>query len=69
MSDEDPEVVAERLRGYIDALKGMGANFHAIFMTVALLPLPVIPEVRVTDKGMVNVLEGEIIDPIKEIIR
>ena len=69
VSDEDPERVAERLRGYIDALKGMGANFHAIFMTVALLPLPVIPEVRVTDKGMVNVLEGKIIDPIKEIIK
>lgn len=69
VSDEDPERVAEMLRGYIEALKGMGANFHAIFMTVALLPLPVIPEVRVTDKGMVNVLEGKIIDPIKEIIR
>lgn len=68
VSDEGPEVVAEELRRYIDALRGMGANFHAVFMTVALLPLPVIPEVRVTDKGMVNVMEGRLIDPIKEVM-
>lgn len=68
MSDKPLESVYNELRNYINALKMLGLNYHSLFMTIALLPLPVIPELRVTDKGVVDVLEGKIVDPIIEVI-
>ncbi len=67
MSDKSYDELASELSNYIDALKVLGVNYRAIFMTIALLPLPVIPEVRITDKGLVDVLNGKLIDPIVSI--
>ena len=67
MSDKPFEEVYEELEAYRKALMAMGMNYHECFMTIALLSLSVIPEVRVTDKGVVDVLAGKIIDPILEV--
>ncbi len=67
MSDKPFEEVYEELEAYRKALMAMGMNYHECFMTIALLSLSVIPEVRVTDKGVVDVLAGKIINPIMEV--
>jgi len=67
ISDKPYEDVARELSSYIESLKLLNINYHAAFMTIALLSLPVIPEVRITDRGVVDVIKGRIIDPIIEI--
>ncbi len=69
MTDKPLEDAYHELEKYIDALKALGLNFRSSFMTIALLSLPVIPELRVTDKGVVDVVEGKIIDPVLNIYR
>ncbi|RLG77311.1 MAG: adenine deaminase [Thermoprotei archaeon] len=64
MSDKVFEEVVSEVEEFIDALRRLNLSYHAVFMTVALLTLPVIPEVRVTDKGLVDVIEGKFLDPI-----
>ncbi|MCD6428449.1 MAG: adenine deaminase [Desulfurococcales archaeon] len=64
MSDKVFEDLVNELEEFIDALRRLNLSYHAVFMTVALLTLPVIPEVRVTDKGLVDVIEGKFLDPI-----
>jgi len=64
MSDKTFEELVDEVEDFIDALKRLNLSYHAVFMTVALLTLPVIPEVRVTDKGLVDVIEGKFLDPI-----
>jgi len=64
MSDRPLEDVYSSVRNYIDSLRTLGINFRSSFMTLALLSLPVIPEIRVTDKGVVDVGEGKLINPI-----
>ena len=63
MSDEPLEEVYRKLKSYMHSLQMLSLNFHAIFMTIGLLSLPVIPEIRITDRGLVDVLEGKIINP------
>ncbi len=64
MSDKPLEEVYSIMNNYIDSLKALGVNFRSVFMTLALLSLPVIPEIRVTDRGVVDVIRGEIINPV-----
>ncbi len=63
MTDEPLETVYRKLKSYIGSLQMLSVNFHAIFMTIGLLSLPVIPEVRVTDLGVVDVLAGKVVNP------
>ncbi len=64
MTDEPLDKVYTTMNNYIDSLKALGVNFRSTFMTLALLSLPVIPEIRLTDKGVVDVIQGKIINPI-----
>jgi adenine deaminase len=68
ISDESYEVTASRLLKYIDALKLLNINYRAAYMTLALLSLPVIPEIRITDRGVVDVLAAKIVNPVLEVI-
>lgn len=61
MSLEEPEVVYERYIDMTAKLGKLGVEFEAFFMTLSLVSLPVIPELRLTDKGLVNVKEGRLI--------
>ncbi|MGC8572705.1 MAG: adenine deaminase [Caldisphaera sp.] len=47
-----------------ESLSVAGGSLNSIFMTLGLISLPVIPELRITDKGLVDVMKGKIIDPI-----
>jgi len=56
MSDEEPEVVATNLDHLNSSARELGCPEHINpFMQLSFLSLPVIPKLRLTDKGLVNV--------------
>jgi adenine deaminase len=55
MSTESIEDVVKEHEALKDALKETGSGLETAFMTMSFLALPVIPELRITDKGLVDV--------------
>ena len=62
ISEEPIEVVAEKAQALEDAWRELGCQMRAPFMTLSLLALPVLPELRITDKGLVDTVEFKLID-------
>ena len=63
MSDKSIDVVNEKLKNMLDtAYNKLGVNKEIEpFMTLAFLALPVIPEIKITDKGLFDVNKFEFI--------
>jgi adenine deaminase len=61
MSDQPLADVYERLRSMERRLAGMGVSMAAPFMTVSFLALSVIPELKITDRGLVDVTRFELV--------
>lgn len=55
MSDRPVEEVAEAVAALENAWRQLGCQLVSPFMTMALLSLPVIPELRLTNRGLVDV--------------
>jgi len=55
MSDSNIETVVQQYGGVIEAVKNIGTSLENIFMTMSFLALPVIPKLKITDKGLVDV--------------
>lgn len=55
MSDRPVEEVALAVAKLAQAWQELGCKLVSPFMTMALLPLPVIPELRLTNRGLVDV--------------
>lgn len=55
LSDEPLEVVASKLEKLERLAKGLGTTLPSPFSTLSFLALPVIPELRLTDLGLVDV--------------
>jgi adenine deaminase len=55
MADEAPEVVADQLDAVTSAVRGLGCAVSAPFMAMSFLALPVIPHLKLTDRGLVDV--------------
>jgi len=53
--------VRRHMRALDDAAASLGATLPAPFMALSFLGLPVIPELRLTDLGLVDVLAGRIV--------
>ena len=68
VSDKDYMTVYDQLKYMEEVIRDYGVNFNNIHMTLGLIALPVIPELRITDKGLVDVVNGRIIEPIVKII-
>jgi adenine deaminase len=51
--------VRKRLDRLIESARGLGASLHDPFMTLSFLALPVIPELKITDKGLIDVIKFE----------
>jgi len=66
MSEASVDVVSEEVRKLDTAWKKIGKTMISPFMTMALLALSVIPELRITDKGIIDVLEFKKIPLIAE---
>ncbi|OLP59434.1 adenine deaminase [Xaviernesmea oryzae] len=55
MSLEPYEAVRDTLKDLRQAAFALGATLHEPFLQLAFLPLPVIPHLKISDKGMVDV--------------
>ena len=61
MSLEPFETVRRDLGALRSAVKGMGCSLKEPFLHLAFLPLPVIPHLKITDKGLVDVDRFELL--------
>lgn len=61
VSPEPYEVVRESLEALRTAVRAMGCPLAEPFLTLAFLPLPVIPHLKITDMGVVDVDRFELI--------
>jgi adenine deaminase len=55
MSDERAEIVAVKAGKLVDAMKACGCTLNNAYMQHSLLALVVIPELRISDIGLVDV--------------
>ena len=63
MSDKSIEEVAREVRALADAAsKGLGVTIDSPFMQLSFLGLSVLPELRITDKGLVDVMKFSLTD-------
>ncbi len=63
MSESPPEEVAKHLAQAQQAARILGSSINEPFMTLSFLGLSVIPELRLTDQGLVDVRLFELVDP------
>jgi adenine deaminase len=61
MSDEPLDEVCRGIRRLREAARQSGSKLEAPFSTLSFLALPVIPEIRLTDRGLVDVLSQSFI--------
>ncbi len=54
MSEEPVEVVNEQVQELAGAWRELGCDLASPFMTMSILALPVIPELRITNRGLVD---------------
>jgi adenine deaminase len=62
MSDERAEVVAEKAARLTQAMRDMGCSLNNAYMQHSLLALVVIPELRISDAGIIDVTRFEKVD-------
>ncbi|TVR11541.1 MAG: adenine deaminase [Salinarimonadaceae bacterium] len=63
MSEEPFEHVRDALGPLRDAARSLGVTLAEPFLQVAFLPLPVIPHLKISDRGLVDVDRFALIDP------
>jgi adenine deaminase len=59
MSDERAEIVAAKAQAMVDAMAKCGCRLNNAFMQHSLLALVVIPELRISDLGLIDVTKFE----------
>lgn len=62
MSEDSLEEVNSAMEKVISAAKDLGTPLKDPFMTLGFLALPVIPKLKITDKGLVDVEKFELVD-------
>lgn len=55
MSDRDADFVIERLRDFEELFKAEGLTNPSPLMTLSFMALPVIPSLKITDRGLIDV--------------
>jgi adenine deaminase len=65
MATEPAEAVAQKADGLLQAFKACGCNLNNPNMQLSLLALVVIPELRISDLGLVDVNNFEFIQVIE----
>jgi adenine deaminase len=66
MSDEPARTVAGKAAAVLAALRECGCHLHNANMQLSLLALVVIPELRISDRGLVDVQEFRVIPLVEE---
>lgn len=62
MADRPLETVAAEVVSMEEAWKELGCPMNAPFMTFSLIALPVIPDIRITNRGLADVTEFKLIE-------
>ena len=62
MSDERAEIVLEKLERVEDEIRGLGCKLRSPVITLSFLALPVIPKLKLTDFGLVDVEKFRVVD-------
>ena len=62
MSNEEYTEVAEKYSALDRMAKELGSFLHAPFMTLSFMALPVIPKIKLTDKGLFDAEEFKFVD-------
>lgn len=62
MSEGSAEEVIEEFSQMNEAVKSLGCKMVAPFMTLCFISLPTVPELGLTDKGLVDVINHKLID-------
>lgn len=62
MSDERAEIVAAKAARMVQAMAECGCTLNNAYMQLSLLALVVIPELRISDLGIVDVTRFEVVD-------
>jgi adenine deaminase len=65
MSDEPAQVVAQKARGVLEGMAQCGCELNNANMQLSLLALVVIPELRISDKGLVDVERFEVVPLVR----
>ncbi len=66
MSTEDARVVADKARSVLEGFRACGCEMEDANMQLSLLALVVIPELRISDKGLVDVTQFRVIPLLEE---
>jgi adenine deaminase len=61
LSEEPAEAVVERLDELVALLREQGVDGDAPFMTLSFLALSVIPDLKLTDRGLVDVVNARVV--------
>ncbi len=64
MSEKSSEEVAEELKVMNESARKIGCKMPAPFMTLSFISLPTVPELGLTDKGLVDVINHKLIPVI-----
>jgi len=64
ISTESMETLADKLSRVQQAATDLGCNFPDIRITLAVLPTPAIPFLRICEQGLVNLRQNEFVDLI-----
>jgi len=61
MSQEPIQAIRDRIDSLINTARKFGTTLDDPFMTLSFLALPVIPELKITDKGLIDVARFNIV--------
>ena len=64
MSPEPVEKVDNQVQALEAAFRELGCQLISPFMTMALLPLAVLPELRITNRGLVDTVDFELVNTV-----
>ncbi len=67
MSDESAEDVAEKLRVIEMKLRELGCRLKSPVITLSFIALPVIPKLKLTDLGLIDVEKFGIVEPVEKL--
>ena len=62
LSPEPLETVAAKIEELEELARGLGCSVHSPFSVLSFLALPVIPELKLTDMGLVDVMAGKLLE-------
>lgn len=64
MSDQRAEIVADKAAAIVEAMRTCGCKLNNAYMQHSLLALVVIPELRISDKGLIDVRTFQKVDVV-----